>query len=45
MKVVIDLSDIVQGQQDINITKKMVKLPSNINLEKIKPPKNPYHGI
>ncbi len=39
MKIVIDLSDIVQGQQDINITKKMIKLPSNINLEKVKPSK------
>ena len=39
LKVGIDLSDIVQGQQDITITKKMVKLPSNIDLEKVKPPK------
>jgi len=39
MKIVVDLSDIVQGQQDINITKSMIKLPSTINLEKVKPSK------
>ncbi len=38
LKVGVDLSDVVQGQQDITITKKMVKLPTNINLEKVKPP-------
>jgi len=39
MKIVVDLSEPIQGPHDIQLTKKMIKLPSNISLEKVKPAK------
>jgi uncharacterized protein (TIGR00159 family) len=39
LKVSIDLSDIIQGPQDIAIAKSMIRLPSSITFEKAKPAK------